>query len=156
MNGLLACEAGDAEQAVRGLKQATCKCPEIEPWLVADLAELEGCIARLRKQPQKAAEAFDRQSFALRQAGQYRPMVGALLQAGRAYYAAGNHLQAADRFYRAARSAFSQKRPQLAQQLAEDALAAAQAANDPSLLNRLGQLEADIAASNSLQVAPKQ
>ncbi len=152
LNGLLACEAGDESLAVHSLEQVTNSISaNSHPAILAGSAELQGCIALLQSQPGKAAEAFDRQTSALRQAQQYRQMVDALQQAGAAYHAAGDYQQAVDRLFRAARSALSQKRLILAQQLVEEADDAAQAETSYPVLDRLRQLKAEIAAANKLQ-----
>ncbi len=72
-------------------------------------------------------------------------MVYALHKAGTAYAAAGANDQAADRQFRAARSAFSQKKFQTAQLLLDKAQAAALAADSRLLLLSIAQLRIEFA-----------
>lgn len=141
LNGLLACEAGDLLLAEQELaKTASLSTSDSQPAIAASRAGLQGCIALLQEQPLEAAAAFDQQSLLQQQAHQYRQMVAALHKAGTAYLAAENQQMAADRLFRAARSAFSQKRLVMGKMLLEKADSAANSANDQLLLESIERL----------------
>lgn len=148
LSGLLACEAKDLSLAKRQLETAASQLDQYpHPAVAADRAELQGCLHLLQGHPLEAAGAFDRESSYLRQARQYRQMVNALHEAGTTYTAAGEYQLAADRLYRAARSAFSQKRLQKAQMLMEIAEENARSANSSLLLEDITRLRAEITNS---------
>ena len=147
LSGLLACEAGDLALAMQEQALAVgllASDSDRYPLAAASRTELQGCIKLLQQQPLAAAGAFDRQSELLQQAQQYRQMVTALHRGGLAYAAAGDNQQAAERLFRAARSAFSQKRPREAHMLLEKAASAARAAEANLLLENIGRLRSDL------------
>ena len=154
LSGMLACEAVDGFLAEQELAKAVALLGNAQhPALAATQSELQGCIKLLQGSQLEAAGDFDHESSYLQQARHYRQMVNALQRAGTAYVAAGENHLGADRLFRAARSAFSQKRLKTAQLLLDKAESAAITADSRLLLLSIAQLRAEIAERKK---SPKQ
>jgi hypothetical protein len=106
----------------------------------ADLAKLEGTIARLEKQPDTAARSFDAEAKLLRRAHRYRDMGYALGRAAEAYLASGQAALAADRYFRAARSFAGNGDDAAAKSFLASSLAAAETAGDTNSRIRAKEL----------------
>ena len=115
-----------------------------DPSIRANLAGLAGRVHTMAKDHEQAARDFDTEAKLLRQAGRYADMVQALTKAGEAHLAANGKAAAAERFFRAARSTFAQGNTSNGLQLADRAIAAATAAGDPELLERIRAIKAEI------------
>lgn len=108
LRGQIQVDAGDAVAALAelGAVKALAAGPAgpLSPALAADVAKLEGSIARRDDQLLAAARLFDSEVELLRRAHRYRDMGHALARAADAYLLAGDAALAADRFFLAARS----------------------------------------------------
>jgi len=122
-----------------------------DPGLRADVENLMGRAALADQESRRAAQAFDREAHWLQQGGRFREMAQALARAGAAFAAAGQPAPAADRLYRAARSLWAQGDAVGALRQIEPAFAAARAARDADLQQRVAELFAAIKQS----VAPE-
>lgn len=92
-----ALEAGDGESARRMLDMARKDLrgvPEAEPVLMARAEAVAAQLARTQGRTADEAAAREAQAGWLRQAGCYRDMAAALLEAGRSYREAGRSIQA--------------------------------------------------------------
>lgn len=148
LRGQLACDLGDRDGALNALQQLREGVGEnTSPAVRGGGWELAGCLALLRGEALQAAGAFDREAECLREAGQYRQMISALSRAAAAYDRAGGQGEAAERWFRAARSLFTQGQRDEALMLATRAKEAAQRAPEPRLAQRVQSLLEEIAAA---------
>ncbi len=107
--GLLASDTGNADTAEQELRASrTVAAPAESPGVIARDAELEGHIARLRKQPAAAANAFERQAGALRSGGLEHDLPRALANAAEQRASVGDTPAAREQWYLAARSLLAQ------------------------------------------------
>jgi len=108
LRGQVFCGAGDLDAAKSELweleKLVASSRKTLSPSIGADLAKLEGTVARLEGKVDTAASSFDDEAGLLRIAHRYRDMAYAFARAGEAHRAAGRQALAADRFFLAARS----------------------------------------------------
>ncbi|GDY20435.1 hypothetical protein LBMAG56_17800 [Verrucomicrobiota bacterium] len=129
LRGDIACDRKQTDQAralwseARALSRAS---PDAT--LVAGVERLGGRILLVERRYEIAAQAFDREAVARRDARQLHELARALGRAGEAWELAGKPLLAADRYFRAARSGLAQggrdsarRWQQQAEQLAERA-----------------------------------
>ena len=130
-------DAGDAAAATAALRAAVALAGRTadaeQPAIAADLAKLDGSIARLEGRPDAAAASFETEANLLREARRFRDMSHALARAAAAHAAAGRPALAADRYYLAARSLDGRGEAAdeaAAKALLGAALAAAEAARD--------------------------
>jgi hypothetical protein len=132
--GLAACQMKDLPGATQRLTEARTLADHLNNAPArAAVVGLSGEIHLLKQDFSAAATDFDQQVEWCRQSRDYRDMRRALAQAGRAGRAAGDWAKAADRLYRAARAAAAREDAG-ANALATEALAAARAAGDSSLV----------------------
>lgn len=107
LRGQVFAEAGNEKAASLQLQSAQALVTSSQPVLPdsvnADLAKLEGTVARLGGEHSRAARIFDREAELLRVARRYRDMAYALARAAETFNAAGEPALAADRFFLAAR-----------------------------------------------------
>lgn len=104
--------------------------PALTPAIRADLAKLEGTLARADGNMVAAAAFFEVEAELLRRAHRYRDMGYALARAADSYLAAGRADLAADRLYRAARSLDAQGQSGAARAFLLSSLSAAEKAGD--------------------------
>ncbi len=147
LRGHIACERGDTPRALSELQQAEQGYFEgAGPAIDAGFCELAGCICLQQKKPAEAARRFDQETDFLKDARLFRKMTASLARAADAYGQAGDHRESADRFFRAARSAYTQGDKEAAIALGQKALRAAEKADEPDLLERSRALLDEIRA----------
>lgn len=141
LRGQIDAEGGDARSARAALRAvaqlAAASRTQPVPAVGADLAKLEGTIARVEGEPALAARAFEREADLLRTAGRFRDMSHAYARAAAAHEAAAQPSLAADRYYLAARSIDGHGDAALARTFVAAGLQAARSAGDDDARERL-------------------
>ncbi|MDH3315330.1 MAG: hypothetical protein OER43_06135 [Gammaproteobacteria bacterium] len=134
LRGQIFCDTPNLEAAKSELRAAeklvASSKTVLTPPISADLAKLEGTIARLEGKMTIAASSFDAEAERLRIAHRYRDMGYALARAAEAYLAAGQPALAADRFFLAARSLDGRGETDAAKLFLASSLSAAEKAGD--------------------------
>lgn len=148
LRGQIGCESGDAASGAAELRAAKALAAsendELPPAISADLAKLEGTVARLTGRADDAALAFDAEAELLRASHRYRDMGYALARAADAHLAGGRPALAADRFFLAARSLDARGETDRAQALLASSLSAAKEGGDEGARARAQLLLDDI------------
>lgn len=137
-------DAAGAKSELQAVERRAGSRAALTPAIGADLAKLEGTIARLEGRMDAAAQAFDAEAELLRTAHRYRDMGYALARVAEAYLAAGRYALAADRFFLAARSFEARGDAGGARTLAASSIAAADKAKDASARARAQALIEDL------------
>lgn len=148
LRGQVFCETGDSDSAqaeLRAVENLVASSKTVlSPSISADLAKLEGTIARLKGKMDAAAGSFDEEAELLRIAHRYRDMGYALARAAEAYLAAGRPALAADRYYLASRSLDGRGETDAAKALLESSLSSAETAGDQNARVRAQMLLEEI------------
>lgn len=144
----LLAELGELDAARGALEIAHSRARESDsspaPGTRADLAKLEGTIARIEGRMADAAPRFDSEASLLREARRFRDMAFALARAAAAYREAGHPGLAADRFFLAARANAGRSDIAAAKALLASSLAEAEKAADAAAVDRARQLLKEI------------
>lgn len=127
--GQIALDREEGAEAEKALQRAR-SLASGDPALRAGIAGLYARLAASSGNPAGAAQQFDAEAEAFREAGRLRDMAESLARAGAAYQRAERWDTAGDRFYRAARSFYGQGDRVRALQTIEQALAIAEHAPD--------------------------
>ncbi|MDH5535484.1 MAG: hypothetical protein OEZ08_07940, partial [Betaproteobacteria bacterium] len=134
LRGQISSDTGDLEAAKSELraveKRVASSQAVLAPSIGADMAKLEGTIARGEGRMDAAARTFDAEAELLRTAHRYRDMGYALARSAEAYLAAGRPGMAADRFYLAGRSLDGRGDSSTAKSFLASSLSAAETAGD--------------------------
>jgi tetratricopeptide (TPR) repeat protein len=144
----IALDGRDLAGAKAGLERAQ-DALEDEPDtpLQAETAGLSGAILAAEGSFDKAAKDFDRQADFCRKGEKYREMAEALSRAGETYLKGSDNRAAADRFFRAARSFYSQGDTVRALKTIESALAVLDKEADPDAFRNIAALFEEIKKS---------
>ena len=144
LRGRIACRRPDTQRARAELAAMGDVTGDL---LLAEQAELSGCIALLEEDWQSAIKAFEMETSLRRRALHYAGMAEALGSAGLAFEKQGDLGRAADRYLRAGRSAQLQDMHEEARAWLTRALALASRAGDQETAReareRLSQIPAD-------------
>ena len=146
LRGRIACKRGDIHTAREELGAMG----EVNAdHLLAERAELIGCIALKEGEFQTATRAFDEAATFHRKVLHYAPMAEALARAGMAYEKSGELGMAAHRFLRAGRSAQLQEMREEAIQWLTQASALARHAGNLEIAEEADQRLSEVNATNA-------
>jgi tetratricopeptide (TPR) repeat protein len=147
LRGQMFCDTGDLASAKAELRSIESRAadPQLTPSVRADVAKLQGTVARMEANREAAARLFDTEAQLLRSAHRYRDMGYAYARAAEAHLAAGRPALAADRFFLAARSLKGLGDLDTARGFAESGLSAAEKAGDAAARARARLLLEEIA-----------